>query len=156
MLPYLKGALQRDMAVLVEVLAADFKKKAEETQLEKLDALQAQILRDFDALSTGLETPEKMNWLNQDSNYKQSICEVIDFKHVSMSKLVRELSALEEGYLKDPLTTGLHVAAREGRTKTVAALLSFGADADAKDKVLGIVLSLSRALFKICRNRYSS
>jgi len=34
------------------------------------------------------------------------------------------------------------VAAREGRTKTVAALLSFGADADAKDKVLGIVLSL--------------
>ena len=82
------------------------------------------------------------NRLNQDSNYKQSICEVIDFKHVSMSKLVRELSALEEGYLKDPLTTDLHVAAREGRTKTVAALLSFGADADAKDKVLGIVLSL--------------
>ena len=83
-----------------------------------------------------------MSWLNQDSNYKQSICEVIDFKHVRMSKLVRELSAIEEGYLKDPLTTGLHVAAREGRTKTVAALLSFGADADAKDKVLGIVLSL--------------
>ena len=82
------------------------------------------------------------NRLNQDSNYKQSICEVIDFKHVRMSKLVRELSALEEGYLEDPLTTGLHVAAREGRTKTVAALLSFGADADAKDKVLGIVLSL--------------
>jgi ankyrin repeat protein len=83
-----------------------------------------------------------MSWLNQDSNYKQSICEVIDFKHVRMSKLVRELSALEEGYLKDPLTTDLHVAAREGRTKTVAALLSFGADADAKDEVLGIVLSL--------------
>jgi ankyrin repeat protein len=62
-----------------------------------------------------------------------------------MSKLVRELSALDEGYLKDPLTTGLHVAAREGRTKIVAALLSFGADADAKDKVLGIVLSLSCA-----------
>ena len=72
--------------------------------------------------------------MNQDSNYKQSICKVIDFKLVSMSKLVRELSALEEDYLKDPLTTGLHVAAREGRTKTVAALLSFGADADAKDK----------------------
>ena len=59
-------------------------------------------------------------------------------------------------YYEDALTTNLHVAAREGRTKTVAALLSFGADADAKDKVLGIVLSLSRALLKICRNRYSS
>ena len=73
-----------------------------------------------------------------------------------MSKLVRELSALDKRYLQDPLTMDLHVAAREGRTKTVAALLSFGADADAKDKVLGIVLSLSRALLKICRNRYSS
>ena len=133
------------MPVLVKALAADFKEKAEETQLKKLDALQAQISRDFDvfdALSTDLKTPEKMSLLNQDSNYKQSICEVIDFKHVRMSKLVRELSALEEGYLMDPLTTDFHVAAREGRTKTVAALLSFGADADAKDKVLGIVLSL--------------
>jgi hypothetical protein len=62
MLPYLKGALQRDMAVLVEALAADFKEKAEETQLKKLDALQAQISRDFDALSTALATPGKMSW----------------------------------------------------------------------------------------------
>ena len=131
------------MAVLVGALAADFK-LAE----NKLDALEAQISRDFDAfdaLSTELETPEKMSWLNQDSNYKQSICEVIDFKHVRMSKLVRELSALDKRYLEDALTTDLHVAAREGRTKTVAALLSFGADADAKDKVLGIMLSLSCA-----------
>ena len=75
-----------------------------------------------------------MSWLNQDSNYKKSICEVIDFKLVHMSKLVRELSALDMRYLEHPLTTDLHVAAREGRTKTVAALLSFGADADAKDK----------------------
>jgi len=38
------------------------------------------------------------------------------------------------------------MAARVGLTKTVAALLSsFGADADAKDKVLGIMLSLSCA-----------
>jgi len=111
-----------------------FKEKAEETQLKKLDALQAQISRDFDALSTDLETPGKMSWLNQDSNYKKSICEVIDFKLVHMSKLVRELSALDMRYLEHPLTTDLHVAAREGRTKTVAALLSFGADADAKDK----------------------
>jgi len=134
MLPYLKGALQRDMPVLVEALAADFKEKPEETQVKKLDALQAQISRDFDDLSTDLKTPGKMSWLNQDSNYKKSICEVIDFKLVRMSKLVRELSALDEEYLEDPLTTDLHVAAREGRTKTVAALLSFGADADAKDK----------------------
>ena len=70
------------------------------TQLKKLDALQAQISRDFDALSTDLETPEKMSWLNQDSNYKQSICEVIDFKHVRMSKLVRELSALDKATLR--------------------------------------------------------
>ena len=125
MLPYLKGALQRDMPVLVEALAADFKEKAEETQLKKLDALEAQISRDFDAfdaLSTDLATPEKMSGLNQDSNYKQSICEVIDFKHVRMSKLVREQSALGKDYLQDSLTTGLHVAAREGRTKTAAAL----------------------------------
>ena len=56
------GALQRDVAVLVEALAADFKEKAEETQLKKLDALQAQISRDFDALSTALATPGKMSW----------------------------------------------------------------------------------------------
>ena len=62
MLPYLKGALERDMPVFVEALAADFKEKAEETQLKKLDALQAQISRDFDALSTDLETLEKMSW----------------------------------------------------------------------------------------------
>jgi hypothetical protein len=117
------------MPVLVKALAADFKEKAEETQLKKLDALQAQISRDFDALSTDLETPEKMSWLNKDSNYKQSICEVIDFKHARLSKLVREQSALDKGYLQDPLTTDLYVAAREGRTTTVAALLSFGADA---------------------------
>jgi len=60
MLPYLKGALQRDMSVLVEALAADFK-LAE----NKLDALEAQISRDFDAfdaLSTDLATPGKMSW----------------------------------------------------------------------------------------------
>ena len=86
------------------------------------------------------------NRLNQDSNYKKSICEVIDFQHVRLSKLVRELSELDEDYLQDPLTTDLHVAASEGLTKTVAALLSsFGADAVAKDKVLGIMLSLSCA-----------
>ena len=54
------GALQRDMAVLVGALAADFK-LAE----NKLDALEAQISRDFDAfdaLSTDLATPGKMSW----------------------------------------------------------------------------------------------
>ena len=54
------GALQRDMPVFVQALAADFK-LAE----NKLDALEAQISRDFDAfdaLSTDLETPEKMSW----------------------------------------------------------------------------------------------
>jgi ankyrin repeat protein len=123
MLPYLKGALHRDMAVLVEALAADFKEKSEEMQLKKLDELQAQILRDFDALSTDLATPGKMSWLNEDTNYKQSICEVIDFKNVRLSKLVKEM-------------TNLHVAAREGRTKTIAARLALGLGADiaAKDK----------------------
>jgi hypothetical protein len=131
MLPYLNGALQRDMPVLVEALAADFK-LAE----NKLDALQAQISREFVALSTKLATPENISWLNQDSNYKESICEVIDFKNVSLSKLVRELSALDKDYLQDRLTTGLHVAAREGRTKTVAAILALGlcVDIAAQDK----------------------
>jgi hypothetical protein len=48
------------MAVLVGALAADFK-LAE----NKLDALEAQISRDFDAfdaLSTDLATPGKMSW----------------------------------------------------------------------------------------------
>jgi hypothetical protein len=35
------------------------------------------------------------------------------------------------------------VAAREGRTKTVAALLSFGADTDAKDKACRRTLELA-------------
>jgi hypothetical protein len=38
------------------------------------------------------------------------------------------LSALDKDYLQDPLTANLHVAVREGRTKTVAALLALGAD----------------------------
>jgi ankyrin repeat protein len=140
MLPYLDGALRRDMAVLVEALAADFREKAEE---KKLDELTAQILRDFDVLSTELATPGKMSWLNQDSNYKQSICEVIDFKNDRLSKLVKLLSA-DERYIPDPLTTGLHVAAREGRTKTVAALLSIGADIDAKDKAGSTAVELAK------------
>jgi hypothetical protein len=92
------------------------------------------------------------NRLNQDSNYKKSICEVIDFKHRRGSELVREanlylkVGLIVKANLQDPLTMGLHVAASEGLTKTVAALLSsFGADADATDEVLGIMLSLSCA-----------
>ncbi len=50
------------MPVLVEALAADCKDKAEETKLKKLEELEAQISRDFDALSTDLETLEKMSW----------------------------------------------------------------------------------------------
>jgi ankyrin repeat protein len=38
----------------------------------------------------------------------------------------------------------LHVAAREGRIKTVAALLSFGADTDAKDKAGRRALELAK------------
>jgi hypothetical protein len=41
------------MPVLVEALAADFKDK---------EALEAQISRDFDALSTDLAKLEKMSW----------------------------------------------------------------------------------------------
>jgi hypothetical protein len=36
--------------------------EAEETELKKLEALEAQISRDFDALSTDLATLEKMSW----------------------------------------------------------------------------------------------
>ena len=50
------------MPVLVEALAADFKDKAELTKLKKLESLEAQISRDFDALSTDLATLEKMSW----------------------------------------------------------------------------------------------
>jgi hypothetical protein len=54
------GALQRDMPVLVEALAADYKEDQDE--LKKLQELQAQISRDFDALSTDLETSGKISW----------------------------------------------------------------------------------------------
>jgi hypothetical protein len=54
--------MQRDMSVFVEVLAADFKEKAEETQLKKLEVLEAQISRDFDAVLTDLSTLEMMTW----------------------------------------------------------------------------------------------
>ena len=39
MLPYLDGALRRDMLVLVEALAAYLKEKAEEPKLKKLQEL---------------------------------------------------------------------------------------------------------------------
>jgi hypothetical protein len=48
------------MPVLVEALAADYKEDQDE--LKKLQELQAQISRDFDALSTDLETPGKISW----------------------------------------------------------------------------------------------
>ncbi len=51
MLPYLDVALRRDMLVLVEALAADLKEKVEETQLQKLQELQDQILRDTHTLT---------------------------------------------------------------------------------------------------------
>jgi len=50
------------MPILVEALKADFKDKAEETKLKKLEELEAQVPRDFDALSTDLKTLEKMSW----------------------------------------------------------------------------------------------
>ena len=51
MLPYLDVALRRDMLVLVEALAADLKEKVEVTQLQKLQELQDQILRDTHTLT---------------------------------------------------------------------------------------------------------
>ena len=63
------GALRRDITVLVKALAADFNEKAPGPEARraasaaKLDELQAQISRDFDALSTDLATPGKMSWL---------------------------------------------------------------------------------------------
>ena len=51
MLPYLDGALRRDILVLDEALAADLKDKAQEPQLKKLEKLRLQILSDFDKLS---------------------------------------------------------------------------------------------------------
>jgi hypothetical protein len=56
------GALRRDMPVFVEALAADLKEKAQEPQLQKLQELQDQILRDFDALSEDLANPAKISW----------------------------------------------------------------------------------------------
>ena len=72
--------------------------------------------------------------LNQDANYKESIVRIIDFKHHGLTQLVK---AASKSYVddKNESTTGLHVAAAEGRHKTVAALLAAGAPADALNEV---------------------
>jgi len=107
-----------------------------EEQLKKLEELQEQILGDLDA--GDLATPEK----------------VIEFKHDRLTKLVKDFSKLlhtsDAGYLEDPLTTGLHVAARDGRTKTVEALLAAGAAADAIDK------SGCTSLWHACYNKHEA
>ena len=68
---------------------------------------------------------------NQDAHYKEAICNVIDFKHPRLEQLVK--AAYDDD--ADPQSTGLIVAAKTGHGKTVAALLSAGASADARDKV---------------------
>jgi hypothetical protein len=68
-----------------------------EDQLKELEELKASFLSGSDVLSADLATPEKMSWLNIDSNYKQSMCEVIDVKNHCLSKLVKHLSKLDEG-----------------------------------------------------------
>ena len=60
-----------------------------------------------------------MRRFNQDANYKTSICEVIEFRHKGLTQL----------------TQGLHVAAAEGRSKTVAALVAAGFPAGEKNDV---------------------
>ena len=93
--------------------------------------------------------------LNQDSHYKDAMVKVIDFKHDRLTKLVKEFSCLvkeigepplvernndgeptdEGNYHKDPLATGLHIAVRDGRAKTLEALVAAGAPAGAVDRV---------------------
>jgi len=148
MLPYLDGTLRRDVPRVAAVLIADLEEAAaanvdmvidlaaESRRLQekkvKLDELQAQILREFEALCADLAMPEKMSWLNEDGNYKQIMANVVDFRHHGLTRLVKAVSDRLEDFA-DPRFTGLHVAAAEGRVKITEALLDLGAPVDARD-----------------------
>ena len=102
MVPYLDGALRRDLPRVAEVVLADLGAAAAEkadpdaaaaeeakTKVEELQALEAQILRDFETLCAGLATPEQIAWLNQDANYKKAVGDVIGFRQAGLTRLVK-------------------------------------------------------------------
>lgn len=62
MVPYIDGALRRDMPSFAAQLVADLDQPAAEKVKTKLEELQVQILSDFDVLCTDLATREKISW----------------------------------------------------------------------------------------------
>ena len=124
----------KDNAVLLEKSTDDKSKnkieaqqKKLEEQQKKLNELQAQFSSDLGAVSADLATPER----------------AMDFKLDWWTKLVKATSNASKASLGDPLTTGLHLAVRDGRAKTVEALLTAGADIWLKDKDGNVAMDYS-------------
>ena len=133
LIPYLGNELWRDLPPVVAALAAQLEANGIEglaEAQEKLQALRKEIERDFDALRADMQQPEKMHWLNQDTHYKEAMVTLIEFKHQHMTRLVKAFSASENTHQN---MTGLIVAAKEGWTKVVEALLAARAPVDARD-----------------------
>jgi len=153
MLPYLKGALQRDMPVLVEALAADFKEKNEETQLKKLYACQE---KKEEAAALLTEATKDAATLDvQDTKYKRSALHYASSSGLE-SIVAKLLSLGADVALKDECgKTALDVAtndkvkaalrqhgarhslfyaAEEGMLELVADLIKEGADVNERDQ----------------------
>jgi hypothetical protein len=79
------------------------RKKIEEKK-KLLQHLRHKYLSDFDDLRADLEKPEQIDWINQDCNYKDTVCTVIDFKHACLTKLVK--AVYDEFRDGDPLQEG--------------------------------------------------
>ena len=63
MLPYLDGALRRDLPRVVEAVVADVANdKDAALKTKEVGELQTQILSEFDALCAKMKTPETITW----------------------------------------------------------------------------------------------
>ena len=66
MLPYLDGALRRDLPHVAAAVLADLEKarmqEAAEEKKTKVVQVETQILSDFETLCAEMKTPEKITW----------------------------------------------------------------------------------------------
>ena len=63
LLPYLDGALRRDLSYVAAAVLADLEKaRMQEAAKTKVVQVQTQILSDFETLCAEMKTPEKITW----------------------------------------------------------------------------------------------
>jgi len=115
---------------------------------DKVEMLEAQFQRRFAEFLERLGKEEMSQWLNVDENYKSTVGEAIDFRHVCLNELVKK--ACQEAAQGDDVTddqSHLHIAAEKGLTKVVTALVEAGASDDVlnADGRSPLMLSLFRA-----------